>query len=267
MRGTLARLLRHFGVEFAQSKFEPAAFEMPIELAGEVEPLRLETADGAPVIVEGIVDRVDVMRGKNGKTFVRVVDYKSGRKDFQLRDILSGLNLQMLFYLFTIGENGGERFGENIPAGVLYMPVREQFISAPRTVADSAVLSEHAKNWKMSGLLLEDEEVLRGMEADVAGVFIPAKLKKDGTLDGRSSLASLARMGKLAEAVKEQIIAMGEALHGGQIAAKPVEDVVYPACTYCDYRAVCGFEEGDPIREIAKLDREEVLRMLERGTE
>jgi ATP-dependent helicase/nuclease subunit B len=115
----------------------------------------------------------------------------------------------------------------------------------------------------MSGLLLEDEEVLRGMEADVAGLFIPAKMKKDGTLDGRSSLASLARMGKLAEAVKGQIIAMGEALHSGQIDARPMEDASYPACTYCDYRAVCGFEEGDPIREIAKLDREEVLRMLE----
>ncbi|MCL2056492.1 MAG: PD-(D/E)XK nuclease family protein [Oscillospiraceae bacterium] len=260
--GTLARLLGHIGREFAQGKFSPEAFEMPIAADADVTPLRLRTMDGTPITVEGVVDRVDVMRGKNGD-YIRVVDYKSGKRDFKLQDIMAGLNLQMLLYLFTIRENGGGKFGDVLPAGVLYLPVAERFVSAARDTPDEEITREREKSWRMSGLLLEDEDCLRGMEADLAGVYIPAKLKKDGTPDSKSSLANLAQMGKLAQKVKQEVTAMGEALMGGRIPAYPVDSADYPACAYCDYRPLCGFEENGPVREIAKLDREEVLKLLE----
>ena len=56
------------------------------------------------------------------KTYLRVIDYKSGGKDFVLSDVLSGLNMQMLIYLFASGENGEEKYGDVFPSGVLYMP-------------------------------------------------------------------------------------------------------------------------------------------------
>ena len=263
--GMLARLLAHMGREFAQSRFEPIDFEAEIRTGGDWEPLKLQTADGTTVTVEGIVDRIDVMKTRTGSSYVRVIDYKSGRKDFKLQDILAGLNLQMLLYLFTIQEHGGTALpGEILPAGVLYMPVREPFVSGERGTEDEAVLAEHAKNLRMSGLLLEDIEAISGMEADMSGIFIPARLKKDGTLDSKSSLANLAQMGRLAQKVKEQIIQMASALTNGNIDAQPMETPDYPACAYCDYRAVCGFEEGDAVREIAKMDREAVLKLLEK---
>lgn len=98
---TLTRLLRQLAAEFAQSEFEPVRYELPIRQGGEVAPLELMLENGVRVSVEGIVDRVDLME-KDGKKYVRVVDYKSGSKNFQLDDVYYGLNLQMLIYLFSI---------------------------------------------------------------------------------------------------------------------------------------------------------------------
>jgi ATP-dependent helicase/nuclease subunit B len=261
LTGMLARLLRRIGEEFAQSEFSPAAFELPIRQGEEVEPLHLQTVDGMSVIVEGVVDRVDMME-KNGVRYVRVVDYKSGAKSFDLHDILYGLNMQMLLYLFTISEHGTGGLADAIPAGVLYMPVSESFVSAGRNVPAEQVAGEQQKQWRMSGILLEDEEVLRGMERDLKGVYIPVKQGKNG-FDRYSSLATSAEMGRLAGKVQELVAQMAESLGDGAVAALPVNGDGYKTCEYCEFRAVCGHEPGDPIREIAKLDRTAVLNFLE----
>jgi len=259
LAGTLARLLAHLGREFAQSAFEPVAFELPIGQGDGVEPLRLVTSEGVPVTVEGIVDRVDVME-KNGRRYVRVVDYKSGGKEFKLHDILYGLNMQMLLYLFTISENGRGDLADAVPAGVLYMPVREKYVAAGRN-EDTAAARE--KQWRMNGLLLEDEEVLRGMERDLAGVFIPAKLTKSGAPDARSSLASAAEMGALAQKVRDMIKKMVSSLIRGGIEALPVDSGDFDTCAYCDYRSVCGVEPGDPVKSVEAVDRVRFFKILE----
>ncbi len=265
LTGMLVRLLTRLGKEFAQSDFEVAAVELPISHRDGISPLELVTADNVAVSVEGVVDRVDVME-KNGKRYVRVVDYKSGSKEFKLHDVLYGLNLQMLLYLFTIGENGTGALANAIPAGVLYMPVRESFVTAGRNTDEQTISKDKEKQWKMNGLLLEDPEVLQGMEQDLAGVFIPAKLKKDGTLDAKSSLASHAEMGKLAEKVKRLITDMAQSLSTGGIGAVPVSSNEYDPCAWCDFRAVCGYEPGDAVREIASMDKAALFKLLEEET-
>jgi ATP-dependent helicase/nuclease subunit B len=259
--GTLVRLLRRLGQEFAQSGFAPYALELPIETGGEVEPLRLLAPDGAAVTVEGKVDRIDIME-KDGRRFVRVVDYKSGAKSFALGDILYGLNLQMLLYLFTIAKNGKGGLGDSIPAGVLYMPAREGWLSAGRGIETETAAKEHAKGWRMSGLLLDDEDVLRGMERELAGVYIPVKLGKDGKPDAASQIASAAEFANLAKKVERQITAMAEELGAGKIAAMPVRASGGLTCEYCDYPALCGFEEGDESVTVRSLNKQEFFEII-----
>ena len=263
---TLTRLIQHLGKEFMQSLYVPVKYELGISGEGEVRPLELKTPDGNTVIVEGIVDRVDVME-KNGQKYIRVVDYKSGTKDFKLQDVLYGLNLQMLLYLFTIEEHGTGELEGGIPAGILYMPVGERYMSVDRHTSPEKIADDIKKKWKMNGLLLDDEETLRGMEGDLAGVFIPAELTKSGKLSARSSLASNEEMGRLSSKVKKEIIEMAEELSRGTIPAYPINTNDYPTCSYCDYREVCGYEEGDPIRTIERMNNKEVMEKLEEEEE
>lgn len=56
-----------------------------------------------------------------GKTYIRVVDYKTGTKKFDLREVYYGLDCQMLLYLFTLERNGGHLFSQGTAAGVEYL--------------------------------------------------------------------------------------------------------------------------------------------------
>jgi len=222
----------------------------------------LETPAGALVSVEGVVDRVDIME-KNGVRYVRVIDYKSGRRNFRLNDILLGLNLQMLLYLFTIEQNGKKQFGDNVAAGVLYMPMHESPINAARNEKQEAIENKRLRQLRMDGILLDNEEILRGMEPDLKGIFLPVKLGRDGKPSPRSALASHEELGSLATKLRHTITDMADALLAGKIPAKPVDDAEYNVCEYCDYRSTCGFESGDPAREVAKLDRDQFFREIE----
>lgn len=58
---------------------------------------------GGDGLLTGKIDRVDTYE-KDGTTYFRIVDYKTGRKDFSYTDLLYGKDLQMLLYLFALQE-------------------------------------------------------------------------------------------------------------------------------------------------------------------
>ncbi|MBC8575992.1 PD-(D/E)XK nuclease family protein [Yanshouia hominis] len=257
----LYELLRRIGEELSQSRFEPAAFELSIREGGEVEPLVLRTAGGGEILVEGTVDRVDVAE-INGRRYLRVLDYKSGRKKFLLDDVYYGLNLQMLVYLFTICKNGREELSGLLPAGALYLPALGGYVPAARDADPEKIAGARLEQYRMNGLLLDDPSVLRAMEADLGGLYIPYT-------DGKKAeaLYSLSEMGRLSRLVEDRLRGMAEELHRGEIAARPSCRGTESPCGYCDYRGICGFEEGDPVRELAALDRDAVLKELQEEAE
>lgn len=272
MLGRLARiagaLLWQVVCELRQSRFVPVDYELSIGYPSDKEqshipPVVLTLADGCNVRVYGKIDRVDVYK-RGDISYVRVVDYKTGAKEFCLSDVVEGINVQMLLYLFAVWQNGSPRYGRTLPAGVLYLPAKLPVVQVDRDADEQTVLGEQLKALKMNGLILDDAQVANAMESGVAGVFIPAKLNKDGSFAGSSSIASLNQFGLLKKKMDELLIKMAHTLRSGDIAARPAagrED----ACKWCSYRAVCGHEPDDPVRFIAKRDAADVLKELEHG--
>ncbi len=268
LASTVARLVGQLIDEFTHSDFTPDAFELAIQQGGEVEPVELVTPTGARVMVQGKIDRVDVME-KNGKRYIRVVDYKSGSKSFNLSDVYYGLNMQMLLYLFTLGGSG--RYKGSLSAGVLYMPAQSPVADVNRDTDDQSLQAKQIEQLKMNGLLLDDAEVLLGMEHGGRGVFIPAKVNsftaEDGStqyeIDKRSKVASLENMGKLHRHINKLVQDMADALHGGEIDAVPVEGGSYAPCSYCEFSHICGHEPGDPVNPIEPIPPEEMFARIE----
>ncbi len=186
---TVLCLVRHIAEEFAHSGFKPVDFELSIESGGDVEPYEIHLPDGGRLKVGGKVDRVDTMK-LGGKTYLRVVDYKTGHKIFNLSDLLYGLNLQMFIYLFTLCNGATQRYGarELLPAGVLYVPAKRPEISALRTTSETAIKTEFDRELRMNGLVVDEPDVILGMEISGEGRFIPASLKSDTDENGSSNL-------------------------------------------------------------------------------
>lgn len=245
-------LCKNLIAEFSESEFSPKLFELSIGRRSDgeeyVDPFKIPLADGTDACVYGIADRVDVYK-KDDKFFVRVVDYKTGSKEFSLEDLKLGLNMQMLLYLFSIWKNGAKSEGalsipadkEILPAGVLYFSagVPTVTLDHPTTVSEVEEIISHKLPRK--GILLDDPEVLEAMETGLSGKFIPVKPNKDGVLGAASgcTLASLDDFGELLSDMENTVRKIGEEMKAGKACAKPLRDKKHDGCAFCQMRPIC----------------------------
>ena len=255
--------------ELRHSDFVPMAFELGFGgKDGTLPAVTISRPDGE-LRVGGKVDRVDGWI-KDDKLYLRVVDYKSGKKKFDLANVRMGLDIQMLLYLFALQKEGAEFFGKEIePAGVLYLPARDEILPAERGISPEALQKEREKTLKRSGLLLEDPAVLQAMEHEALTEphYLPLRVGKDGNLSG--SLASAARLGKLGTYVDKLLGQISDELRSGNIDADPCchseED---SQCRFCDWVSACQFRDGrdrDRLRYILPVKPEEFWKELEEG--
>jgi len=130
------------------------------------------------------------------------------------------------------------------------MPAMAPMMTADSKPDNATLEKAHVRGMRMNGLLLDDPEVLRAMEPEVKGLFIPAKLNADGSLSATSAVAGLAEFGLLGKRVQTILEEMALTLRGGDIDAQPfaASGAISPACAYCPYKAVCGHEDGDRVR-------------------
>ena len=260
----LCLLLRHIGEGLHSSEFVPEKTELTFGGSDGVPPVALPLPDGGSVSLGGVIDRVDVYR-KNGKAYVRVVDYKTGRREFNLSDVVYGQNLQMLTYLFALKKSGDAVMGEPVlPGGVLYLPARPPSVDLPRYAPREQVEKELKKQLKMNGLLLNDPDVLNAMEKGGEGVYTPYRLTKTGAPDGRySSVADAAALGVIERHIDRLLTEMGAALHAGDISVNPRDGTDVTACQYCEYAAVCERDAWEENSQTPKWKASDALKLME----
>ena len=254
--------------ELKCSDFAPLSFELDFGNAEALPPLNLG-GEGDSLVLTGIADRVDGWLHE-GKLYLRVVDYKTGHKSFSLSDVWYGRGLQMLLYLFALGENGKLLYGEEtVPAGVMYLPAREEFLSVSADADDEEIAAERSKKLRRSGLVLDDPAVLNAMEHGEDKRYIPVTVK-NGTARG-DALATAERLGLLSGHIEKTLRSMAQELKNGSIAADPFYlNEQENACRYCDYKDACHFadgENGEKKRETPHLKATKVWSLLEGGEE
>ena len=254
LSGLLAAIAVGFAEELSQSEFVPVGFELPIspfpvpgyEDESVVESIGVPLPGGKMLYLAGKVDRVDLYE-KGGKTYLRIIDYKTGTKKFHLEDIAAGFDLQMLLYLQTLCSNGtkwGTQGNEVIPAGVLYIPVRKPETAASLGTPAQEIQDGAEKTYTANGVLIDDIEVLRAMEKDLTGKYIPVRLKKDGAFTQASNVVTLAEMGHAMRSAGSAAAQLAKEISRGNKRRYPYRCAKVDACSYCDYRPVCRFEAG-----------------------
>ena len=254
--------------ELSASSFRPIDFELGFGAKGELPPVEL-TVDGVTLSISGLVDRVDGWV-HGDKFYLRVVDYKTGRKTLDLTEIWHGLGLQMLLYLFTLEDRGALRYGrEVVPAGVLYLPAREVVVQGRRSMGEEERRRIADSELRRHGLILDDPEVIDAMETPGAqGLrFLPLRVSsKTGAISG-DALVSAARMGRLKRHIEDILGEICREFAAGDIDADPFwRGPEKNACLYCDYAAACHFEEGrgrDRRRYLPAMDSQRFWAQVE----
>ncbi len=268
LQRTACAVINQVTEELRCSDFVPVAFELTFGGKDGLPAVTVSEPDGE-LRVGGKVDRVDGWI-RDGKMYLRVVDYKSGRKSFDLSAVRVGLDIQMLLYLFALEREGPARFGYEIePAGVLYLPARDEILTAERNVSPEELERERARQLRRSGLLLADPAVLQAMEHEAlrAPRYLPLRVGRDGSLSG--SLASAAQLGKLGGYVETLLHQICREVRQGNIDADPwcrSEDE--SCCKYCDWASACHFQDGrdgDHLHYILPVTPEEFWREIEEG--
>ena len=251
----LELVVRDLWEELQLSKFQPEDFEVNFGGTDGLPPIAIPDSR-MNAILQGFVDRVDTWN--NGQTsYYRVVDYKTGRKDFDYCDVFNGVGLQMLLYLFALQECGQETVGKNpIPAGVQYFPARVPYLTTDGQLTEEEAQKLRAKELVRQGLLLKDETVLQAMEPGEEYQRLCCSVKKDGTLTG--DLADRDQL-KLLKAYLFKILGqMVDDIASGNVEPNPyTRGSSHSACTYCPYGAICHEQQvaGRRNYEAMKADR------------
>ncbi len=269
LRSAAYAMIENIAEELSHSDFKPMEFELGFGGDGALPAITIQEGS-TTMSVSGKVDRVDGWLN-NGKLYLRVVDYKTGKKSFDLTDLRYGLGIQMLLYLFTLSDQGQAYFGhEIVPSGVLYLPARDVIVRAERNISEEKLRDTMNKELRRSGMVLSEPDVLRAMEHSAleSPNFLPLQISKDGGISG--GVATAAQLGKLGKYVDRLLHQITRELAQGNIDADPCSRGPQDsACTYCEFASACYFEDGrgsDRTRYLQKTEADSFWQHVDRET-
>ena len=223
--------------ELKDAQFEPVGFEVNFGGPEGLAPIAIPNKS-MNALLRGFIDRVDIWQTP-GSSYYRVVDYKTGKKDFDYCDVFNGVGLQMLLYLFALRSSGDPSLGNHpVPAGVQYFPARAPYLPTDSMLDGDSAEKERRPHWKRKGLLRQDDAVLKAREPSSQPVRMCYTVKKDGSYSG--DLADREQLKLLEKYVFHILGRMVEDIASGSVEANPyTRGSSHNACSFCPYGSIC----------------------------
>ena len=265
MKRILKRTVSTLQYQLKKGAFSPEHFEVSFSVLEDLDAVNIALTGEEKLRLRGRIDRVDTWRepawespsGKD-RIYVKVIDYKSGSRDFSLAALYYGLQLQLVVYLNAAVEleqkvHPGD---EVVPAAMLYYRVHDPIVEVEEKPGEEEeeivqrVQKELLGRLRMTGAVNSEDAVIEGLDAHFTGRsdVIPVERKKDGELTARSSVLSGEEFRVISDYVNLKIREIGTEILDGRIPLNPYRQAggSAGACTYCPYSRVCGFDRRIP---------------------
>ncbi|MHB1420600.1 MAG: helicase-exonuclease AddAB subunit AddB [Bacillota bacterium] len=250
-----------------RSSFNPIGYEMDFGDGGQFPPITIELESGEKIYLTGRIDRIDAVQTEAG-TYLRIIDYKSGRKDFKLSDVYYGLQVQLITYLDAIWENSGMAITPPVlPGGVLYFRIDDPIIREHGNISEEEIEQAIIKQLKMKGLLLADVKLIREMDKTMDGssLIIPARINNGEVLAKTSAVASMEQFQMLRKYVRKLLQGLCEEIVKGNVSIKPYKKRGTTSCGFCGFGAVCQFDtvrKENSFKPLEDLDDQGVWSLI-----
>lgn len=213
----------------------------------------------------GKIDRMDICEADD-KVFVKVTDYKTGRKTFDITAMYHGLQLQLPVYLNAAIELERRRKKEKeiVPAGFFYYRMDDPIVEKEE---NKNVEDQILRELRLDGMVNADEEVLQHLEKNLTGTSdcIPVSRKKDGELSKTSKVLLPEEFDTFLDFTNTKENKIKQNIVDGNVNISPYKLNETTGCDYCEYQSICGFDsriEGYEYRTLKKYAQEEVLALM-----
>jgi ATP-dependent helicase/nuclease subunit B len=273
LQDVIARATFILSEQARQSNFSPVGLEVAFGENATLEPLTMQLPNGYELVLRGRIDRVD-QSIDDDHLYLRIIDYKSSAHGLDLVDVYYGLALQMLTYLDVVLSQSESWLGmQATPAGVLYFHVHNPMLNEDPDLDDSELERKLFKEYKMQGLLLSDESVVRNMDTALEtghSEVVPAGVTKKGTFYKNSKVASRQTFEQLQGYIHKLIEAAGLEITTGKVKLNPYQYKQEVACTHCPFLSVCQFDTGleeNNFHRLKQMNEQEVLQKIENREE
>lgn len=270
LQEVIARAAFILSEQARKSNFSPVGLELGFGEKQTLPPLTLSLENGYELMLRGRIDRVDKALNED-ELFLRIIDYKSSAKGLNLVEVYYGLALQMLAYLDVVLIHSEQWLGTKAsPAGVLYFHVHNPMISDKQVLGESEIEREIFKKYKMQGLLLSDEKIVKMMDTSLesgSSQIVPAGVKKNGGFYSSSKVAGQDTFRNLQAHVHYLMKQAGINMTDGRVDLNPFQHNQQIACEYCPFLSVCQFDstlDDNNYSKLRDMKDDEILERLRR---
>lgn len=273
MSRILTRTVLTLQQHLKQGSFQPDDYELSFRFAEDLDSIHVDLSEEEKMHLQGRIDRIDVSEDAE-HVYVKVIDYKSGNKKFDLAALYYGLQLQLVVYMSAAMELESRKHPDKeiVPAALLYYHIDDPTIETPVELTQEQINEEILTKLRMNGVVNSDPAVVERLDRFLQdkSKVIPVEKKKDGSFSARSGILSREELHVVSAYVDTKIRQIGREILDGKIAANPYEKGNEEACTYCAYKKVCGFDGSIPgyeKRQLEDLDKQTLMQRMQETTE
>jgi ATP-dependent helicase/nuclease subunit B len=273
MSRILTRTVLTLQQHLKQGSFQPDDYELSFRFAEDLDSIHVDLSEEEKMHLQGRIDRIDVSEDAE-HVYVKVIDYKSGNKKFDLAALYYGLQLQLVVYMNAAMELESRKHPDKeiVPAALLYYHIDDPTIETPVELTQEQINEEILTKLRMNGVVNSDPAVVERLDRFLQdkSKVIPVEKKKDGSFSARSGILSREELHVVSAYVDTKIREIGREILDGKIAANPYEKGNEEACTYCAYKKVCGFDGSIPgyeKRQLEDLDKQTLMQRMQETTE
>ena len=228
--------------------------------AGDFKPSAYELR-----FANGKIDRVDTCEDGDC-VYVKVIDYKTGSKSFDVTALYHGLQLQLMVYMDAALQLEQKKHPEKeiLPAGVFYYRIQDPLIDRTKEREEQEAI---LKELKPDGMISLEKEVLEHLDHCMVGEssVIPVKYNKNGSLSKSSKAASAQDFYLMMKYAVNKVEEIRQKILSGDVKVNPYRRGTETSCDYCSYRQICGFDtkmEGYRYREIEAMSVDKVIQAM-----
>ena len=272
MNAILNRTVLTLQTQLKKGAFVPERFEMSFSMIEDLDALNIALNEQDKMRLRGRIDRVDTCEADD-TVYVKVIDYKSGNRKFDLAALYYGLQLQLVVYMNAAMEMEQKKHPDKkiVPAAMLYYHIDDPMVEDGENMTPEQINARLLQELKMTGIVNRSDTAVSLLDREFTDKsdILPLERKKDGTFSAYSSVISEEDMNTVSNYVNQKIRQLGSGILDGTITVNPYEQNGNQACTYCAYKTVCGYDSriaGFKMRKLPKMSADDALMCMREET-